>query len=214
MRRREMGALLIAVVLGSLFIPTVARASTGSQEADFVADINAERIRRGLGTVVVRSDLVEAARAWSQRMRSAGRIWHDPEIDEKIEGWTVLGDNVGRGPTPSAIHRAFMESPDHADVILDPRFTEVGVGVAVDGATLYVTEIFVRRTSAPAPSTVVRRARPAAAPVPAAVAAPMLALTERISGIDFRGPSMTVDVLVRLLAMDAHRVDPVSGVPR
>jgi hypothetical protein len=206
--------LLAVTVLAGLLVPAAAGATDG-QEADFLSEINAERRSRGLGTVVASSDLIEVARAWSARMAAEGRIWHDPNITERVDGWTVLGDNVGRGSSVSAIHQAFMESPTHEDVILDPRFNEVGVGVVMEGAMMYVTEVFALRSSSPAP--VVAPRRRAAPPRP--VAPPRaqdlrVALIERIWGLDITGPPMTVDVLVRLVAMDALRVDPATGAPR
>jgi cysteine-rich secretory family protein len=214
MGRRKGGVLLAATVLAALLVPAAARA-THSQEAEFVSDINAERTSRGLSPLFIRDDLIEVARAWSARMASEGRIWHDPNITEKVQGWTVLGDNVGRGPSASAIHRAFMESPTHKDVILDPRFNEVGVGIVMDGSTMYVTEILARRASSPAPFVVPRRYAPAPRPVaPPQTGVVRVALIEQIWGLDIAGPSMTVDVLVRLVALDSLRVDPATGAPR
>jgi hypothetical protein len=207
--------LLAVSVLAGLLVPAAARATDG-QEAEFLSEINAERRSRGLSTLVASSDLIEVARMWSARMAAEGRIWHDPNIAERVDGWTVLGDNVGRGSSVSAVHQAFMDSPTHEDVILDPRFNEVGVGVVMDGSLMYVTEVFARRSSSPAAPVVAPRRR-AAPPRPAP--APRtddvrVALIERIWGVEIAGKSVTVDVLNRLVAMDSLRVDPATGAPR
>ncbi|HEV7686625.1 MAG TPA: CAP domain-containing protein, partial [Acidimicrobiia bacterium] len=66
---------------------------------------------------------------------------------------------------------AFMNSPSHRENILDPAFTQLGVGVTFDGSKyLYVAVIFrqpagAASTPAPAPSTP-PTTRAAAAPKP------------------------------------------------
>jgi uncharacterized protein YkwD len=148
---------LVAVVLAGFG----AVASTSSSEDSFVSRINAERTSRGLRAVTVASDLVSVARSWSAQMASDGAISHDPNMPNEVSNWSQLGDNVGRGPSVSTIHEAFMNSSSHRAIILDPAFTHVGVGVVDAGDRLYVTQVFVRRTvkrvTTTHPTTTVRR---------------------------------------------------------
>jgi hypothetical protein len=61
-------------------------------------------------------------------------------------GWCAAAENVGRsgnGGTLTAVHNAFMRSTGHRANILNSRWTDLGVGVARDGAGEYfVVHVF------------------------------------------------------------------------
>jgi cysteine-rich secretory family protein len=183
-----------------MLLVSVPSTASSSQEADFVSRINAERASRGLSTLVVKSDLTAVARDWSGHMAAAGAISHDPNLGGKISGWTMLGDNVGKGPSVSAIHQAFMDSDTHRHIILDTDFNQVGVGVVKSGDVIYVTEIFARRVNASVPS---HAPKPKTKPAPVAPVADIVALTGRIWAVDLTAPPVTVDVLMQLIQLDA-----------
>ena len=125
-------------------------------EAGFLAHIAQERASQSLGSVAEADDLVAIARHHSQDMAAAGYLWHDPNLGNEVQGWDYLGDNVGKGASVDSVDASFMGSPEHRSVILNPVYTQVGVGVAWSGDVLYVTEIFRRpddaRPAAPAPA--------------------------------------------------------------
>lgn len=203
---RRLPAAFAAVLTAAVLLASFPSSASTATEADFISRINAERSSRGLGTLTEKSDLTAVARDWSEHMAAEGSISHDPNMPGKVSGWTVLGDNVGRGPTVSSIHKAFMESETHRQIILDPQFNQVGVGVVKSGSTFYVTEIFARRSSsygsAPAAKPKIHTTRSsvtAVAPVPVEI----VALTGRIWTIDLTAPPVTVDVLMQLLELDA-----------
>ncbi len=191
-----------------------AQASAGSDESSFVRDINHERNTRGESTLVVYGDLVSVARQHSQDMANKGTIWHASDTPYKISGWTVYGENVGMGGSEPDLHRAFMNSPEHRDNILDAEFNEVGVGVVWKNNVLYVTEIFVKRGAAskpvytaPKPSTYTPVAHvsytPATTSVPRAPKpAPRPAVPAQ---------PRNVSVLMQLVGMDAASVNPANG---
>lgn len=159
MGRKLSLAIAFSATIAVLLTGFGATASTTSDESYFVSHINAERTNRGLRSLTVAQDLVDVARYWSGQMASAGAISHDPNLSNEVGNWTMLGDNVGRGPTAGDIHHAFMDSPAHRDNILDSRFTHVGVGVVDAGDKIYVTEVFVRRGSvSTSPTHTVHRA--------------------------------------------------------
>ena len=139
--------LLITMCLGGLawaIMMGVAYAS--SDEACFTSRINGARAAAGRPALATRSDLVAIARRHSQDMANDGRIYHNTNLrNEAPSDWQTIGENVGVGPTCSAIHQAFMNSPGHRANILDIDYNTVGVGVVVtsDG-TIYVTEIFMQ----------------------------------------------------------------------
>jgi hypothetical protein len=204
--------MLAAAAAAALLLASSPTSASTSQESDFVSRINSERSSRGLRTLTVKSDLVAVARDWSERMAAAGAISHDPNLADKVSGWTMLGDNVGKGPTVSSIQKAFMESPTHRDIILEGDFNQVGVGVYQSGSTLYVTQIFARRSSGGSSggggsdSSTPKVSKPrigtaikhVAAPPPTAI----ITLTSKIWAVDLTAPPVTVDVLMRLVKMD------------
>lgn len=126
-------------------LPTSALAAVDpvSAETQFVGLINQERTARGLQPLAVHADLVTAARDQASAIDAAGYLFHNPDLGSVTDGWTKLGENVGYGGSVTGLHAAFMNSPDHRANILDPAYTHVGVGVVVDGSTLWVAEVFM-----------------------------------------------------------------------
>jgi len=204
--RKRVGSIVLAGAVafgGMLLTPGIAHAS--SEESRFTSLTNHERSSRGLRTLTVKSDLVSIARRHSQEMANSGGIYHNDNLANEVSGdWTELGENVGKGPTVDAIHRAFMDSAPHRANILRSSYNQVGIGTVIRVDYIYVTEVFAKRGSTPTvvrrtvsrPRTTVRRAAaPRAKPKPKPlVEAPR-----------------TVVVLVQLLGLDATRVDPITG---
>src|SRR5207244_6032678 len=122
-----------------------AGADTGADEAAFLARLNALRASQGVGALQVNGGLVGMARAWSASMAGAGGISHNPALTSQAPPqWTRLGENVGMGPDVLSLHNAFVASPHHYENMVDPLFTQVGLGV-VYGATntISVTAAFM-----------------------------------------------------------------------
>ena len=147
----------VVIVLGILvFAGTTAVASASpSEEATFVSLINQSRASAGLSALTVHNDLVIGARNHTAEMIPTGTIFHSTsaQLSAVTSGWSVLGENVGKGPDPSVLHQAFMASPSHKANILG-AFDRVGVGVAHDAeGRLYVTVMFMKSANAPAPTT-------------------------------------------------------------
>lgn len=136
-------ALSVVVLLSlSGFRPVWGVAGDPAAEADLGSLANRERVARGLGSLVEAGDLVTVARRHSGRMLSRDDVFHNPNLSSEVDGWELLGENVGMGATTREIHEALMGSKVHRDVILDPRFTEVGVGVLVENGEFWVTQVF------------------------------------------------------------------------
>jgi hypothetical protein len=145
LRRSVAGVVMTALTVGFLALGAPVASASASKESEFVSKINAERRERGKGALTVKSDLVAAARRHSARMAAKGDIWHNDNLGNEIDGWTVLGENVGMGPTVDSLHEAFMNSQGHRHNILLSDYNQVGIGVVVDNGTIYVTEVFARR---------------------------------------------------------------------
>lgn len=169
---------VVAVVLLALFGGPLGmgRAQAG-YNADLTAMTNADRAAARLRALSTARDLQSLAQKQADEMARAGRIYHTQGLGTKVSGWKRLGENVGRGPDLRDIETAFMNSPSHRENILDPGFTQLGVGVTFDGNQfLYVAVIFREPSGAsaaaapapaPAPSpTTTPTTRAAAAPTP------------------------------------------------
>ncbi len=212
-----------AVIIAALAFTTltltagVAHASTATQESEFVSKINHERTSRGLRALTVKSDLVSVARWHSGRMASKGTIWHGDDTPYKITGWTIYGENVGMGPTVSDLHTAFMNSVHHRENILESAFNQIGVGIVVKDGTIYVTEIFVKRASTTTTTvrktstTTTYRSKPAVSRPTTTAARPVAKpAAPKPKPVPVAAP-LNVSLLVELVGLDAHSVDPATG---
>lgn len=141
LRRLWVLAACTAALLATGVAP--AGADAVDDEARFVEMINADRRADGAGPLVVLPELVDKARTHAQRMVEADAIFHSGDMAEGLDGWKLLGENVGRGGNIESLHQAFMDSPDHRRNVLDPRFDAVGIGVVWKEGVPYVVELFM-----------------------------------------------------------------------
>ena len=180
--RKLVYGLILAFAVSALYPPAAAQADTVSDEAAFVTKVNELRATKGLAPLQVNANLTEKARAWSAGMAAAGKIWHSTLSDGVTEDWKKLGENVGMGGSVDGLHRAFVNSPGHYANLVEPVFSHVGIGIVMNGSTIYVTEVFMQRmpvklpaltvttpTTAPKPATTTTTRPPAPKPVVAAV---------------------------------------------
>ncbi|MGH9177758.1 MAG: CAP domain-containing protein, partial [Acidimicrobiales bacterium] len=135
-------------------------------EAAMTARVAAERQAVGRPALAVEADLVDVARGHSAAMASQSRLYHNPSLGQQVQGWLLVGENVGLGQTVDQVHAALMASTSHREELLDPRFTGIGVGVVVSGGSLWVSEVFRQRSGDPAPAPAAAPAPPPAPPAP------------------------------------------------
>lgn len=100
--------------------------------------------------------VVEVARRHSRSMRDEGYFGHrDPQgrtlvqrLDEAGISYSAAAENLARvsgAADPAAwAHERLMGSPEHRENILNPGFRLAGVGVARDGDSYWITQIFLR----------------------------------------------------------------------
>lgn len=141
--------LLLAVAALAVVLPTQPASATPSPrslEQDFLAAVNVERAKAGLGALVERTDIRSVARSHSQVMAQETRLHHNPNFSSQITGWQRVSENVGFGPSVESIHRALMNSEGHRRNILDDRVTEAGIGVVIKDGRVWVTQNFRRPT--------------------------------------------------------------------
>jgi len=141
--RRALSALLTAVLALAWVVVAAGQASAGPDEGSFAAAVNAARSGHAVAAMSLQSDLSAVARAQAQRCAEANELFHNPNLGAEVSGWQVVGENVGVGGDWRSIEDAFMASPEHRANILDPIFTQFGVGTAVSSdGSLWVSQVF------------------------------------------------------------------------
>ena len=145
-RRRRTSVLIAALAIMTTTIgisPAVGAVDPGNAEAQFIDLINSERTSRGLNPLSVDPDLTAGARMQAAAIRDASRLFHNPDLGSVTTGWSWIGENVGYGYDVANLHNAFMNSSGHRANILKSGATHVGLGVFVDGPTVWVAEVFM-----------------------------------------------------------------------
>ena len=156
MRRGLAWALAAGTVWLSGTAATAASALTAPtpDEAGLTVLANQSRAAAGLGSVAPADDLVAVARAHARQMAAQGRLFHTADLLGALPRWQQAGEVVARSDVGvvswmGVVEADFVTSPIHRAVLLSPRFTNVGVGVAYNGPKIYVAEVFGRLSGAP-----------------------------------------------------------------
>lgn len=148
--------LLVTALLAALAVALPARpaAAQGPGTSTVLSQVNASRAAAGLRPLSLAGDLSSVAYAWSQHLAASGTLGHNPNLTGQVDDWQVVGENVGYGPTVTDIETAFMNSPRHRANILEPRYTQIGLGVVVDASgTAWVTQVFRKPLTATTTTT-------------------------------------------------------------
>src|SRR5581483_7265875 len=135
---------LAAFILVATVLTVGARAATGesSTEQAFAAALNRVRTAHGLPRLQIEPALVDSARAHSNEMVATGTFEHGAAWWRRLVGAGATGTHVGEnlgwcavsvcpGGAPATLVAEWLASPDHRANILDPRFSHVGIGIAV-----------------------------------------------------------------------------------
>jgi uncharacterized protein YkwD len=120
-------SLTVTALVGSAAFASSAFASPAG---DLATATNSARVSAGLPPLTVNAQLNAVAQAWANQLAAAGVLSHNPGLRTDVADWTVLGENVGMAGDVPTVQNAFMHSPEHKANILDPRYTQMGVGSA------------------------------------------------------------------------------------
>jgi uncharacterized protein YkwD len=114
---------------------TTVAAATGSfsaaAESEFISKINGLRASVGVAGLSANGDLNNYARWWAKQMADSGNFSHS-DIGSLLNPWSVVGENIGYGPSVTTVFNALVNSSGHYKNMVDARFTSVGVGAYVD----------------------------------------------------------------------------------
>jgi uncharacterized protein YkwD len=114
-------------------------AANDAADQTFLNLINAERTT----PVAWSNDLAAYAEAHLAWMVANQNLAHSDLANSHLLGrWSVLGENIGYGPTEAAIHFAYMASGGHRANILLPDFTHVGSASVKSGDTLWTIQVY------------------------------------------------------------------------
>ena len=115
--------------------------------------VNAERTKRGISALTLDSNLSSVATKKSQDMVNKNYFDHtSPTYGSPFDmmkqfgiSYRTAGENIAKGQkTPQEVVTAWMNSEGHRKNILNPNFTNLGVGIAKDyKGTTYWTQMFI-----------------------------------------------------------------------
>jgi uncharacterized protein YkwD len=125
-----------------------------AQERRLIVLMNQIRKKRGVRPLMPSGLLGEVARAHSRDM-IVGNFFSHTHPDgsgprERLEragyAWRAFGENIGCGQdSPEKILDTWMNSPGHRETILNPLYSEVGIGLIRGGeCRIYWTAVFAR----------------------------------------------------------------------
>ena len=133
---------------------SVKPAEHSDPEGRLMVLMNQTRTKMGLRPLKTSRLLGEVARAHSREMRDGNFFSHTNPAGmgskERLEragfAWKAFGENIGCGQdSPEKILLTWMNSAGHRETILDPAYTEVGIGLVRGGeCRTYWTALFAR----------------------------------------------------------------------
>lgn len=111
-----------------------------------IADTNAFRKAAGVAPLKQNTAINSVAAAWSKVQADEKRRYHNPNSSKQIpSGWSSTGENVANGFTVETVTQEWYDSPGHRANMLNPKFTDIGVGLAYDtNGVLYYTQNFAQ----------------------------------------------------------------------
>lgn len=121
-------------------------------EAEMAALVNTLRAGLGLRALAYDADIAAVARRWSETMGAAERLYHNPNYWNQYPAGSLAGaENASQVSAPlslsAAVRRSFeglVDSPLHYANMVNPDYTHLGIGIALDNGVLWVTQNFAQ----------------------------------------------------------------------
>jgi uncharacterized protein YkwD len=153
---RRAAVLLIAALALTGTVSTAEARGERAAQAAVELSINGERADHGCGPLRMHAGLTRSAARQARLLLVEGELDHDAgspmgeRLHRAAPAATVLGEDLAWGTSsdaqPEVIVQAWMDSPPHRRIMLDCRFTQLGVGIATGrfcdmaSATVYVAD--------------------------------------------------------------------------
>jgi uncharacterized protein YkwD len=164
--RSRLGSLTVAAAVSAALLAallTTSPAAAQNAPSPSVAAIEqrmaelANRSRAAVGArpVAVDVNFANASRDWSCHMARTDSFAHDPNFAAGGALAEIIAARSGAdGDAGAQLHQQFLDSPGHREILLNPAYTRVGIGVCVLNG-YWVTERFGTgaAVAAPAPPT-------------------------------------------------------------
>jgi hypothetical protein len=120
-------------------------------EKQVFEQLNQERAKSGVAPLEWNEHAAEAARSHTRLLVETGKLAHqfpgEATLPDRLGAsgarFTLAAENVARTGYIEDVHLALMNSPGHRANMLNPRYNAVGIGVAEDKGTIYVTQDFI-----------------------------------------------------------------------
>ena len=148
-RSRLAASLVLLALVGAMFIVPSAhatalgdrRATTNEITRRILSLVNRSRADHGLVELRINEDLCKEALRHSRSMAKTGSITHTSNLADLVRsvGGTVFGEDLGKGRGLEGIRNAWIRRADTRQILLDPRFQHVGLGVVHVGGFFWVT---------------------------------------------------------------------------
>ena len=138
---RRFTAAFFVGFCATLFIFFAVAANDASLEQQFYDAHNNLREQQGIPSLVWSPALAVTAQERAWQIANQGYLSHSGF--KATLGYRQLAENIGRSNYPRdlfvpSIMYAFQASPSHYENIVDPVFTEIGIGVEQRGYWYYV----------------------------------------------------------------------------
>ncbi len=134
----------------------VARIDIAQTERRVFQEINRVRRSHGLNVLTWNESVAHEARRQAYNMAARKFFSHDDPVRGALAHrlklshveWMACAENLFRergykDPSAAAV-KGWMESSGHRKNILDPEFTQTGIGVAVDIESVFIVQDFIR----------------------------------------------------------------------
>jgi uncharacterized protein YkwD len=150
-------AVLVLLVLFTVSSPRQALAGNAllGQESAIITQTNAIRAEAGLPALTFEARLARSAAAKANDMATKGYFDHGNPDGYRMSYWinntgytyTLAGENLAKGfSSVTRLMNAWVASPSHYKNLVEPQFTDIGIGMAegwYDGqSTLFVVQHF------------------------------------------------------------------------
>lgn len=157
MRRAAVPVALVVLVLGSLFgvaddKQPAEKFEPTKEEKTILELTNKARAAEKLPPLTVNAALFRAARKHTENMAKQDKLEHELDgkrvgarVDAEGYDYSQIGENLAQaeGATPEEIMDGWLKSKGHRENLLNPNFTEIGLGVAKNAkGETYYTQVF------------------------------------------------------------------------